>query len=126
MHVRKLGVLFVLLFLVVMTSYGQESVLTLLPFDGDTTKYINAQFVADTANTGGLLANRVYELERDAVYLTRSIITIQSGQTLRMRAAAGAGEKPIIYLWEQGSTNPAQSPQGRRAISLCWQAVTWN
>jgi hypothetical protein len=90
---------------------AQEDVLTLVPYDGTEETFLNAQFAADTTETNGLLPNRVYELQRGGVYLSRAILTIQSGQTLRLRAEAGSGPKPIIYLWETGTgDNPTRPP----------------
>jgi hypothetical protein len=102
----------IILFLVaVSTSFGQEDVLTLVPFDGSDASFLNAQFAADTTTTGGLLPNRVYELQRGGVYLSRAIITIRTGQTLRMRAAEGEDPKPIIFLYETGTgDNPTRPP----------------
>jgi hypothetical protein len=101
----------ILFILTVSTSFGQEDVLTLVPFDGSDASFLNAQFVADTTTTGGLLPNRVYELQRGGVYLSRAIITIRTGQTLRMWAAEGEGAKPIIFLYETGTgDNPTRPP----------------
>ncbi|HEY5614716.1 MAG TPA: T9SS type A sorting domain-containing protein [Bacteroidota bacterium] len=109
---KKIGIVFAFLIVIASSAYGQESVLPLLPYDGTVATFVDEQFKADTAATGGLLADRVYELQRDAVYLTKAIINIQAGKTLRMRAAAGTGEKPIIYLWEQGTGNTPTRPPG--------------
>jgi hypothetical protein len=108
--------IFTLLILAAASSYGQESVYTLLPFNGDPARYVNAQFVADTTATAGLLSNRVYELKRDSVYLCNAILTIQSGKTLRMRAEAGSGKKPIIYLWETGIGQTPTRPPGNFVV----------
>ena len=116
MPFRKVGTMLVVLFFAVASSYGQESVVTLLPFNGNEATYVNVQFAADTTATGGLLANRVYELQRDGVYLSRAIITIQSGKTLRFRAAAGTGKKPIIYLWESGTGATPTRPPGNFVV----------
>ncbi len=106
------SVFFMLLLLfAVGNAFGQEDVLSLAPFDGSDQSFLNAQFAADTTATGGLLPNRVYELERGGIYLSRAIITILTGQTLRMRAAEGEGPKPIIYLYETGTgDNPTRPP----------------
>jgi len=116
MTLKQLGAALVLLILAVGAANAQESVYTLLPFNGDPARYIDAQFVADTTATNGLLANRVYELKRDSVYLTHAILTIQAGQTLRLRAEAGAGKKPIIYLWETGTGGSPTRPPGNFAV----------
>lgn len=116
MSFRIAGTMLAVLFLAVAVSYGQESVLTLVPFSGQTATYVNEQFAADTTATGGLIANRVYELQRDGVYLSRAIITIQAGKTLRFRAAAGTGKKPIIYLWESGTGATPTRPPGNFVV----------
>ena len=60
--------------------------------------------MADIASNGGtLLPNRVYELQRDGIYLHNSIITINSGETIRIRAQDGSGKKPIVYLYDAGT-----------------------
>ena len=83
----------------------------LLPYDGSDATFVNAQIVADTVATGGMLPNRVYELTRDQYYLSRAQITMPKGRWLRIRAAAGEGKKPVIFLWEQGSgANPTRPP----------------
>ena len=116
MTLKQLGAALVLLILTVGAANAQESVYTLLPFNGDPARYVDAQFVADTTATNGLLANRVYELKRDSVYLTHAILTIQAGETLRLRAEAGAGKKPIIYLWETGTGGSPTRPPGNFTV----------
>lgn len=92
-------------------SFCQESVLTLVPFNGDTTTFINWQIIADTTATGGLLPNRVYELQRGEIYLQNRIFTVLTGETMRLRGAAGSGAKPIVYLYESGiPPNPTRPP----------------
>lgn len=93
------------------TSLSQEAVLTLVPFSGDTATFVNWQIIADTTATNGLLPNRVYELQRDGIYLQNRIFTVLNGQTMRLRAQAGTGEKPIVYLYESGiDPNPTRPP----------------
>lgn len=109
---RLLSICTFFLLLFTTYSYSQEAVLTLVPFNGDTTTYVNWQIIADTTGTGGLLPNRVYELERDGIYLQNREFIVQTGETLRMRAAEGSGKKPIIYLWEQGTGGSPTRPPG--------------
>ncbi|NWF88656.1 MAG: hypothetical protein HXY50_04245, partial [Ignavibacteriaceae bacterium] len=66
---KKLWQVPFLVLLFVSFSYGQESVLQLVPYNGDTLSYVNWQIIADTTSSGGLLPNRVYELVRDGIYL---------------------------------------------------------
>ena len=112
----RIGSIFAFLLVFTAVSFGQESVLTLTSYNGDPSSYINAQFVVDTTANHGILANRVYELKRDSIYLLNAILTIQSGSTLRMRAAAGTGKKPIIYLWETGTGSTPTRPPGNFVV----------
>jgi hypothetical protein len=112
---KKLLPVFVFL-LFVSNSYSQEAVLTLVPFNGDTTTFINWQIIADTTATNGLLPNRVYELERDAVYLQNRVFTVLPGQTMRLRAQEGPGRKPIVYLWESGIDPTPTRPPGNMFV----------
>ena len=116
MPYRKIGILLAFLFLFAGILHGQEAVLTLLPYNGDTLRYVDKQFIADTTATGGLLANRVYEFKRDSVYLTHAIITIQAGKTLRLRATGTGTKKPIIYLWESGTGATPTRPPGNFVV----------
>ena len=105
-----------LLLLFANVSIAQEQVLTLVPFNGDTTTFVNWQIIADTTATSGLLPNRVYELQRDAIYLQNVSFTVLAGETMRMRAAEGTGEKPILYLYPQGFGPTPTRPPGNMFI----------
>lgn len=108
---KKLCLISFLVFLFFPTSFSQESVLQLTPFNGDTLTYVNWQIVADTTSNGGILPARVYEFVRDGIYLMNATFDVPTGATLRMRASEGNGEKPIIYLWESGTgTQPTRPP----------------
>lgn len=107
--------LFSILFLTT-TSLGQDAVLTLIPFNGDTTSFVNWQIIADTTATNGLLPNRVYELQRDGIYLHNRVFTVQAGKTIRMRAQEGSGKKPIVYLWESGTGATPTRPPGNMFV----------
>jgi hypothetical protein len=112
MFAKKLLTMCSLVFLLFTSaSYSQEAVLTLVPFSGDTTTFINWQIIADTTATNGLLPNRVYELQRGEIYLQNRIFTVLNGETMRLRAAEGSGGKPIVYLFESGiDPNPTRPP----------------
>jgi hypothetical protein len=116
MPYRKISTVLALLFLIGAISYSQEAVFTMLPYNGDTLRYVDKQFIADTTATGGLLANRVYEFKRDSVYLTHAILTIQTGRTLRLRATGTGTKKPIIYLWEAGTGATPTRPPGNFVV----------
>jgi hypothetical protein len=115
MHLKKLCSISLFILLLFTSSYSQEDVLQLIPYDGDTTSYVNWQIIADTT-ANGFLPNRVYELERDGIYLHNRIFTVPNGATLRIRAAEGDGEKPIIYLWESGTGQQPTRPPGNFAV----------
>ncbi|KPL08533.1 hypothetical protein AMJ86_00215 [bacterium SM23_57] len=92
--------------------FAQEDVVVLVPSTGSPETFVNAQISADTTATGGLLPNRVYELQRDQYYLVNAEMRYaQPGETLRLRAQDGAGALPVIYLWPRGGdTNPELPP----------------
>src|SRR5512134_1792547 len=59
----------------------------------DGTTYLNEQILADAARP----ANRVYVLQRDGTYYMNDDLR-NDGFVLRIRAEAGTGRKPVIYL----------------------------
>ncbi|MDM7924875.1 MAG: sugar-binding protein [bacterium] len=89
-----------------------ETVVPLVPFDGSAATYINRQIAADTVANGGLQPDRVYELQRGAIYLANAVYTVPNGDWLNIRAAAGTGAKPIVYLYETGSGSTPTNPPG--------------
>jgi hypothetical protein len=104
------------MFLFCSASYSQESIVQLIPYNGDTLSYVNWQVIADTTLTGGLLPNRVYELVRDGIYLMNRTLTIPNGKKLHIRAAAGSGKRPLIYLWESGTGGTPTRPPGNFVV----------
>ena len=112
MHLLQLiGRLCVLVVGIASVLPAQENVLRLIPYDGQASSHLNAQIVADTTTNSGIPANRVYELDRGGVYLASALFNVDAGQTLRIRAANGAGKRPIIYLYPTGTgANPARPP----------------
>ena len=114
---KKLLTISALLFLLFTTVLlGQEDIKILVPFNGDTTTFINWQIVADTTATNGLLPNRVYELQRDEIYLQNVSFTVLLGETMRLRAQEGSGKKPILYLYPQGFGPTPTRPPGNMFI----------
>ena len=101
-----------MLVLIIPAFMFAQDVLQLVPYDGTASTFVNAQIIADTTATGGLLPNRVYELQRDQYYLVNATLNIsQPGETLRLRATAGEGPLPVVYLWQTGTgTNPELPP----------------
>ena len=112
MHVRRLALVMIFTALFALTLFGQEAVVTLLPYDGTANTLLQEQIKADTTTTHGMLANRVYELQRGQVYGANAIFVVLPGTTLRLRAAAGEGKKPVIYLLETGTGNNPTYPPG--------------
>lgn len=115
MSLKKLflGIIFSLI--VFANAYSQESVLQLIPYNGDTLSYINWQIIADTT-ANGFLPNRVYELQRDGIYLHNRVFTVPNGKTMRLRAAVGSGNKPVVYLWETGTGSSPTNPPGNMFV----------
>ena len=116
MRYLKLGMSAVTFFLLAMSLYGQEVVVKLLPFDGTAATYVNAQLRADTVTAGGVQANRVYEFQRGQTYLHNAIFTVPNKKTLRLRAEAGTGKKPVIFLWETGTGGTPTRPPGNFVV----------
>lgn len=112
----KLETIYTAVFLLATSLYGQDVVVPLTPTDGTAATHVNTQILADTVIAGGFQANRVYELQRDGVYLHNAVVTVPAGQTLRFRAAAGAGKKPVIYLWETGTGGTPTRPPGNFVV----------
>lgn len=101
---KFLSITFLVLLLASFTV-AQEDILVLSPSSAiDTTTFINVQILADIAANGGTIPpNRVYVLQRDAIHMHNSIITVGIGQTIRLRAQDGPGKKPIVYLYDAGT-----------------------
>ncbi len=116
MRYLKLETISIAVFLLAVSLYGQETVIPLNPTDGTAATHVNTQILADTAKAGGFKANRVYELKRGEVYLHNATVTVPAGQTLRFRAAAGSGKKPVIYLWETGTGGSPTRPPGNFVV----------
>lgn len=113
---KKLWIGSIFTLLLFASGYSQESILPLVPYNGDTLTYVNWQIIADTTANGGILPNRVYELARDGYYLANRIFTVPNGETLRLRAADGTGKKPVIYLWESGTGGSPTRPPGNFVV----------
>ena len=109
----KIRSLVLLMFMVPAFMFAQEDVLVLTPSDASPGTFVNEQIVADTTATGGLLPNRVYELQRGELYLVNNTLRLaQPGETLRIRAQDGAGALPEVYLWPTGTGDNPERPPG--------------
>ncbi|HOV23237.1 MAG TPA: T9SS type A sorting domain-containing protein [Candidatus Marinimicrobia bacterium] len=109
---EKIGAIVIITFLLFAGLYGQDVIVTLVPYDGSEATFLQNQIKADTLASGGLLANHVYELKRDKYYFANATFTVPPGATLRLRAQEGTGKKPIIYLWETGTGSSPTRPPG--------------
>jgi hypothetical protein len=99
---------FLIVFLLSTVLFGQ-SVLRLNPYDGTAGTELIAQIIADTTATGGLLADRVYELEGGGTYIATQTFYVEADQTLRWVSSSEL--KPVIYLFPTGTgTNPQRPP----------------
>ena len=110
----KIRVLLLLMLMIVpVLMFAQDDILVLTPSDGSAGTFVNEQILADTTANHGLLPNRVYELQRDQVYLINAEMKLaKPGETLRLRAQDGSGAKPIIYLWQTGTGSNPERPPG--------------
>ncbi len=109
---------FLTFFFASVISYGQENVKALNPYDGTTNSYIMAQIKADTAANHGILPNRVYELQRDGLYLNIEVFNVPAGSTMRLRAASGTGKRPVIYQYPTGTGATPSRPPGNIFVLL--------
>ena len=112
MQNSKILILLMLVLIVSVSLFAQD-VVVLTPSDGSAGTFLNEQIIADTTATGGLLPNRVYELQRDQVYLVNNTLRMaQPGEALRIRAQDGAGALPEVYLWPTGTGDNPERPPG--------------
>jgi len=66
--------------------------------------YLNDVIAGDTLSTGARKDSlREYVLKRDGLYLVNTLIR-NNGYKLVIKAEAGTGEKPIVYLYPSSST----------------------
>ena len=106
---RQLITLMISFVLISSISFGQ-SVKRLLPYDGTAATYLMDQITADTTETGGLLPDRIYELDGGAIYLNTALMYLNTGETLRLRSSND--QKPIIYQYPTGTGSSPQNPPG--------------
>ena len=105
--------IFLMLMLILPAFIFAQDIVQLVPYDGTEATFLNAQIIADTIANHGLLPNRVYELQRDGFYADNATLRLsQPGETLRIRAAAGSGALPTIYLWATGTGTTPERPPG--------------
>lgn len=103
----------VLCFLTFVLSSGfifGQNVLSLVPYDGTEATELITQIKADTTANGGILPDRVYELEGGGIYICQETFYVEDQYTLRLRSSNS--EKAIIYLFPTGSGSSPQNPPG--------------
>lgn len=111
MQQKKNYLLIVMLLFVVSSMSFAQNVLKLKPYDGTSATYLMAQIKADTAANKGILADRVYELEANGVYVNTEVFNVAAKYTMKIRGASG-GKKPIIYQYPTGTGTSPQNPPG--------------
>ena len=90
--------------------HGQE--LRLTPWVGAGSQYLNQQIAADTV-ANGKLPNRVYVLQRGALYLANAQFTNTGNWTLRLKANdSTTTKKPVIMLYPTGTGTTPWNPPG--------------
>ena len=86
--------------------------LRLTPYAGAGSLYLNQQIAADTV-ANGKLPNRVYVLQRGALYLANAVFTNTGNWTLRLKANdSSTTRKPVIMLYPTGTGNTPWNPPG--------------
>ena len=99
-----------LLFLLPTLLLGQE--LRLTPWTGQGSQYLNQQIAADTV-ANGKLADRVYVLQRGALYLVNAQFTNTGNWTLRLKANdSSTTKKPVVMLYPTGTGSTPWRPPG--------------
>ena len=77
MRNKCFGFCALLLLILPLLAVGQDSVLRLIPYNGAENSFLSAQIVADTTANNGIPANRVYELQRGALYLSKALFQVK-------------------------------------------------
>jgi len=107
--------IFVPVFLLLFSTLTfSQNVLQLVPYNGTPETEIINQIIADTTANGGILPDRVYELQESGLYICQQTFYVDAGDVLRLRGAgSGTGlSKPIIYLYPTGTGGNPQNPPG--------------
>ncbi|HAP34508.1 MAG TPA: hypothetical protein DCQ28_00655 [Bacteroidetes bacterium] len=113
MKQKQYKLLLVVLLLLPFVIVAQESVLRLVPYNGQESSFLNAQLIADTTANNGIPANRVYELQRGKLYLSKGLFQVNKQYRLRIRANDSTGSRPAILLYPTGSGATPQNPPGQ-------------
>ena len=107
---RTMWCIMVVLLAVPILLPAQE--LRLTPYSGAGSLYLNQQIAADTV-ANGKLPNRVYVLQRGALYLSNAVFTNTGNWTLRLKANdSSTTKKPVIMLHPTGTGTTPWNPPG--------------
>ena len=109
-HKWTLFCIVLLLMMIPILLTAQE--LRLIPWTGTGSQYLNQQIAADTV-ANGKLPNRVYVLQRGALYLSNAVFTNTGNWTLRLKANdSSTTKKPVIMLYPTGAGATPWTPPG--------------
>ena len=90
----------------------QSQELRLTPWTGGASLTLNQQIAADTAIAK--LPNRVYVLQRGALYVSNAVFTTPGGWTLRLKANdSSTTKKPVVMLYPTGTGASPWNPPGQ-------------
>ena len=99
---RSLVCVFALVLLLPAVSRGQNEMV--VPDYTESGSFLNNVIVGDTTAAGARAnLNRVYVLKRAGVYFISTAVR-NDGWTLRIKAASGSGQMPVIYSYKNPST----------------------
>jgi len=102
--VTRLIIPFLFLVLFAKVGYAQTSHELIVEPPTSTMTYLNDIITADVDASGNRLdADRVYVLKRNSMYFVNTQIR-NTSWALRIKAQAGAGRKPIIFVYKNSST----------------------
>ncbi len=108
---KKHNYMLAFMFIILLSGYGfAQSVLQLVPYNGTAATELMTQIKADTTANGGILPDRVYELQGGGIYICQEIFYVEDQYTFRLKSSSD--DKAIIYLFPSGSGSNPQNPPG--------------
>lgn len=104
--VKMRYVWFVLLLLLIVPLVSSGQVLRLPPYT-TSGQFLEQQIIADTGSAEWKAETRIYELQRDGLYLTQATFAVRGGRKLFLQANDSAAARPRIMLYPSATTgNP--------------------
>jgi hypothetical protein len=104
--VKMRYVRFVLLLLLIVPLVSSGQVLRLPPYT-TSGQFLEQQIIADTGSAEWKAKTRIYELQRDGLYLTQTTFAVRGGRKLFLQANDSAAARPRIMLYPSATTgNP--------------------